>query len=88
MMRRTVQPDGTILVESVELGIAEVHDASGTIVERRTLAAPDRDALVAWAAARPAGASERLVGLPRPALPRPALPRRALSDDTTTEEPA
>ena len=86
MMRRTVQPDGTILVESVELGIAEVHDASGTIMERRTLTAPDRDALTVWAAARPAGVSERLAGLPR--KPGPATPRRALSDDSTTEEPA
>ena len=54
MMRRTVQPDGTILVESVELGIAEVHDASGTIVERRTLTAPDRDAPIRGPTSRPA----------------------------------
>lgn len=76
MMRRTAQEDGTILVESVELGISEVHDMEGNIVTRATLAPADRDALTTWAAARPAGVSERLKGLPRDTTTRP--PRRAL----------
>ena len=58
MIRRTLQPDGLVLVES-ELRV-ELHDAAGTIVEGRAPTASELAQLRAWASGRRPGVSERL----------------------------